>query len=296
MLHKSPEVYRLICNALEEDQASWDATSKALLPAGVVGTAYITTKGRGILAGTDVALEVFKILDSSLSTKPLLETPEGIPLPQGGDGSRIQPGDIIGQIYGSLKSILAAERTALNFLQRMSGIASVTNKYVELVKDYPVSVVDTRKTLPGFRKLDKYAVEIGGGKNHRLHLGDGILIKDTHIKIMRNRGYSLPDIIARAKHNAPHTIKVEIEVESVEDATTAIEAGADLLLLDNMTAEEMSQVTALAQDRSLIEASGGISESSIVAIAKAGVDIISIGKLTHSVQALDMSLKIADEV
>ena len=296
MLHKSPEVYRLICNALEEDQASWDATSKSLLPAGVVGTAYIVTKGRGILAGTDVALEVFKILDSSISTKPLLETPEGIPLPQGGDGSSIQPGVIIGQIYGSLASILAAERTALNFLQRMSGIASVTNKYVELVKDYPVSVVDTRKTLPGFRKLDKYAVEIGGGKNHRLHLGDGILIKDTHIKIMRNRGYSLPDIIARAKHNAPHTVKVEIEVESVEDATTAIEAGADLILLDNMTAEQMSQVTVLAKNRSLIEASGGISEASIVSIAKAGVDIISIGKLTHSVQALDMSLKIADEV
>ena len=296
MLHKSPEVYRLICNALEEDQASWDATSKSLLPAGIVGTAYIVTKGKGILAGTDVALEVLKTLDSSLSTKPLLETPEGIPLPQGGDGSRIKPGDIIGQIYGSLPSILAAERTALNFLQRMSGIASVTNKYVELVKDYSVSVVDTRKTLPGFRKLDKYAVEIGGGKNHRLHLGDGILIKDTHIKIMRNRGYSLADIIERAKHNAPYTIKVEIEVESVEDATTAIEAGADLILLDNMTAEQMSQVTVLAKNRSLIEASGGINESSIVAIAKAGVDIISIGKLTHSVQALDMSLKIADEI
>ena len=296
MLHKSPEVYRLICNALEEDQASWDATSKSLLPAGIVGTAYIVTKGKGILAGTDVALEVFKTLDSSLSTKPLLETPEGIPLPQGGDGSHIKSGDIIGQIYGSLPSILAAERTALNFLQRMSGIASVTNKYVELVKDYSVSVVDTRKTLPGFRKLDKYAVEIGGGKNHRLHLGDGILIKDTHIKIMRNRGYSLADIIERAKHNAPHTIKVEIEVESVEDATTAIEAGADLILLDNMTAEQMSQVTVLAKNRSLIEASGGINESSIVAIAKAGVDIISIGKLTHSVQALDMSLKIADEI
>ena len=296
MLHKSPEVYRLICNALEEDQASWDATSKSLLPGGIVGTAYIVTKGKGILAGTDVALEVFKTLDSSLSTKPLLETPEGIPLPQGGDGSFIKPGDIIGQIYGSLSSILAAERTALNFLQRMSGIASVTNKYVELVKDYSVSVVDTRKTLPGFRKLDKYAVEIGGGKNHRLHLGDGILIKDTHIKIMRNRGYSLADIIERAKHNAPHTIKVEIEVESVEDATTAIEAGADLILLDNMTAEQMSQVTVLAKNRSLIEASGGINESSIVAIAKAGVDIISIGKLTHSVQALDMSLKIADEL
>ena len=167
MLHKSPEVYRLICNALEEDQASWDATTKSLLPAGVVGTAYIVTKGRGILAGIDVALEVFRILDNSLSIKPLLETPEGIPLPQGGDGSSIEPGDIIGQIYGSLSSILAAERTALNFLQRMSGIASVTNKYVELVKDYSVSIVDTRKTLPGFSKLDTYTVAIRGSNNHR---------------------------------------------------------------------------------------------------------------------------------
>ena len=293
MLYKSPEIYRLICNALEEDQASWDATSKALLPKGIVGTAYILAKGEGILAGTDVALEVFRILDNSLSTKPLLENPEGISLPLGGDGSHLQAGDMIGQIYGSLSSILAAERTALNFLQRMSGIASITHKYVELVKDYPVTIVDTRKTLPGFRKLDKYAVEIGGGKNHRLHLGDGILLKDTHMKIMKDRGYSLQDIISQTKLNAPHTIKVEVEVETVEDAIKAIEAGAELILLDNMSVQHMSEVTAFAKNQALIEASGGINETSIVDIAKAGVDIISIGKLTHSVQALDMSLKIA---
>ena len=292
MLHKSPEVHRLICIALEEDQASWDATSKSVLPLGVVGTATITAKGEGILAGIDVALEVFHILDSTLSTKSLLETSDGIPLPLGGDGSKIKSGDKIGQIYGSIPSILAAERTALNFLQRMSGIASLTNKYVELVAGYPVSIVDTRKTLPGFRKLDKYAVSIGGGHNHRLHLGDGILLKDTHIKVLQARGLTLTDIISRAKTNSPHTLRVEVEVESIVAAREAIEAGAELILLDNMSAVDMSKVTVLAKDKALIEASGGIDKESILDIAKAGVNIISIGELTHSVQALDISLKI----
>ena len=292
MLHKSPEVYRLICNALEEDQASWDATSKSLLPAGIVGTAYIVTKGKGILAGTDVALEVFKILDSSLSTKPLLETPEGIPLPQGGDGSRIEPGDIIGQIYGSLASILAAERTALNFLQRMSGIASVTNKYVELVKDYSVSIVDTRKTTPGFRTLEKYAVRMGGGLNHRQNLSDGILIKDNHRQTLSKQGLDLKDVILKAIRNASHTIKVEIEVETIADVKIALNAGAGIIMLDNMNLSDMASAVALCKGKAITEASGGINLSSVKDVAETGVDLISVGAITHSAPNLDLSMDI----
>ncbi|MEK7777433.1 MAG: carboxylating nicotinate-nucleotide diphosphorylase, partial [Chloroflexota bacterium] len=230
-------------------------------------------------AGVTVACAVFARVEPSLETEALLE-----------DGATINPGDRIAAIRGPVSGILRGERTALNFLQRMSGIATETAKYVRVVHGFPVQIVDTRKTLPGHRYLDKYAVRMGGGHNHRLNLADGILIKDNHIAALRAQGMTLREVVYQALERAPHTLKVEVEVESVEDAREALEAGAHILLLDNMGLAEMRQAVALAKGRAMTEASGGINLETVRAVAETGVDLISVGALTHSIHALDISL------
>ena len=203
------------------------------------------------------------------------------------NGSEVHKGDVLAHVSGKTKALLAAERTALNFLQRMSGIASETHKYVASVMAYPVKIVDTRKTVPGLRIFDKKAVRDGGGHNHRFSLSDGVLIKDNHI----NAVGSIQKAIEKARANVPHTFKIEIEVESIEGLEEALRAGADIIMLDNMTDDMMREAVRINDHKALLEASGNMSLQRVKKVAEIGVEIISVGALTHSVMAMDISLR-----
>jgi len=267
--------------ALAEDVSYGDITSEVLISPDLHGKASILIKEEGVVAGGEVARRVFLHVDPSLKVEVLIK-----------DGARVKPGDMVATISGSVISILKVERVALNFLQRLSGIASLTARYVARTRGFMVSITDTRKTTPGLRSLEKYAVRMGGGKNHRFHLGDGILIKDNHLAALRAMDMSLRDIVAKAKQNAPQGVKVEVEVTTTQEALDAIEAGADIIMLDNMSPDEMSQVVSLVSGQAKIEASGGITLANVREAAMAGADIISIGALTHSPKALDISLEL----
>jgi len=275
------QIDNIIDLALAEDISHGDVTTEALIPPDLQGKASILVKARGILAGSEVTKRVFLKVNPLLKVEVLIQ-----------DGAEVKPGDIVATISGSVVSILKAERVALNFLQRLSGIASQTAQYVAKTQGFVVSITDTRKTTPGLRLLEKYAVRLGGGQNHRFHLGDGILIKDNHLAALHALGMSLKDIVAKAKQNDPHGLKVEVEVNTVQGALDAVEAGADIIMLDNMSPDEMRRVVSLVSGRVKIEASGGITLENIRPIAVAGVDIISIGALTHSSKALDISLEL----
>ena len=271
----------IINGALAEDLSMGDVTTEALIPGDRQGTGFIVAKQEGILAGTVVAKLVFHRVDPELKVEVLLE-----------DGARIKPSTKVARVAGSIASILKAERVALNFLQRLSGIASETNRYVERVKGLPVRIMDTRKTTPGLRSLEKYAVSVGGGKNHRMNLGDGILIKDNHLATLRSQGLNIKEIVAKAKQNASHRLPVEIEVRTVSEALEAAEAGVDIVMLDNMRLEDMRKAVESIHGHALIEASGGITLDNVRAVAETGVDYISIGALTHSARALDINLEL----
>ena len=278
-LQPAPEVAALVDRAIQEDLAMGDATTEALIHPDLQGRAVLFSKVPGVLCGGPVALMVFQRIDPSLSTDLLLQ-----------DGATLEPGQTIAQVRGSMASILMGERTALNLLQHLSGIATATARYVYAIQGARARIIDTRKTLPGLRALEKYAVRAGGGHNHRRSLGDGVLIKDNHIAALRAQGMTLAQIIHQARANASHTLQVEVEVESVAEAQEALEAGAGLILLDNMPPDQMRQVAELAQGRAVLEASGGITLETVRAVAESGVDLISVGALTHSAQALDISL------
>jgi len=273
------ELNETIDRALAEDIASGDPTTAALIPSHLEGTALLTAREPGVLAGIDVALAVFGRLDPTIVTTAVLL-----------DGDRLERGSVVGKVRGPLAGILGAERTALNFIQRMSGIATMTDRFVRAVRGTGASIVDTRKTAPGLRALDKMAVAIGGGKNHRRNLGDGILIKDNHCAALEAEGVSLPQIIRQARTRTSHTLRIEVEVESVEEARAAVEAGADIVMLDNMSVDEMREAVKIAQGRALTEASGNVTLENVAEIAETGVDLISVGVLTHSVHALDIGL------
>ena len=279
-----PEVYRLIDSAVAEDQTFNDPTTLAVVPSEVRGVGMLRAKADGVLAGVDVALEVFRRVDPNLDARALLS-----------DGSRLYSGSDIAVVSGPAGPILRAERIALNFLQRMSGIATATNRYVEAVGGLNSRIVDTRKTAPGHRYLDKYAVRMGGGQNHRLNLADGILIKDNHIQANRFREMGLAQVIGLALERASHTIKVEVEVETLDQVREAVDAGAHIIMLDNMSVDLMREAMALIDGRAVVEASGGINMDTVRAVAETGVDLISIGALTHSVAALDISLDLEFE-
>ena len=280
-MSNTPQVEQLIDQALAEDLGQGDVTTEALIPKAQQGRASIVVKARGILAGVEVAKQVFLKVDPELKLAILIE-----------DGAEVKPGDIVAKIEGRVASTLKAERIALNFLQRLSGIASETGHYVQAVKGLPVQITDTRKTTPGLRTLEKYAVRVGGGKNHRMHLGDGILIKDNHLAALRRQGLSIKEIVTKARQKASPKLKIEVEVKSPQEAVEAAEAGADIIMLDNMGLEDMRQAVQLIKGRALIEASGGITLDRVRAVAETGVDLISIGALTHSAKALDISLEL----
>lgn len=267
--------------ALAEDISGGDITSETLIPPDLIGKASIMMKEAGILAGGLVAKRTFHRVDPSLKVKMLLK-----------DGARVKPGDIVITISGKVINILKVERTALNFLQRLSGIASLTAQYVTRTEGFKSIITDTRKTTPGIRLLEKYAVLTGGGKNHRFHLADGILIKDNHLAALRAMDMSLKDMVAMAKRKAPRGITVEVEVTTAQEALDGVSAGADIIMLDNMSPDEMRRVVGLISGQAKFEASGGITLDNVREAAMAGVDIISIGALTHSAKALDISLEL----
>ena len=274
-----PDVHHLIDAALTEDQAFNDPTTEALISPEIRAEGSIRAKTQGILAGVEVALTVFQRVDPNLQIQGFLA-----------DGAILSSGAGIARVHGAAGSILRAERVALNFLQRMSGIATDTNRYVRAIEGSRSRIVDTRKTAPGHRYLDKYAVRMGGGYNHRLNLADGILIKDNHIEALRSREMGLREVIELALSRASHTIKVEVEVETLEEVQQAVEAGAHIIMLDNMPPDTMKQAMDIIAGRAVVEASGGITLETVRAVADTGVDLISVGGLTHSVTALDISL------
>ena len=275
------QIDHIIDLALAEDISHGDVTSEILIPPELQGKASILVKADGVLAGGEVAEMVFLKVDPSLKVEILIK-----------DGTRVKPGDIAATIMGRVASILKTERVALNFLQQLSGIASQTAQYIAKTQGLNVKITDTRKTTPGLRLLEKYAVRMGGGQNHRFHLGDGILIKDNHLVALRALGMSLKDIVAKAKQNAPQGLKVEVEVNTTQEALDAVEAGADIIMLDNMSPDEMRRVASLIPGQIKIEASGGITLANVQTAAKTGVNLISIGALTHSSKALDISLEL----
>ena len=280
MLHQSEDTHDLIRRALAEDEAAVDVTT-ALLPPDATGEAALVARKPGVLAGVEVALEVFRLVDPGLKCRALTA-----------DGASIQAGERLGQVQGRLDGILRAERTALNFIQRLSGIATATRACVDAIAGLPATLVDTRKTVPGWRRLDKYAVRMGGGSNHRMSLADGVLIKDNHIAAMEAWDGGLAELVCRARTQAPSGTPVEVEVESLEQVRQALEAGADILMLDNMDPETMRQAVALCRGKARTEASGGITLETVRAVAETGVDLISTGSITHSVHALDIGLDV----
>jgi nicotinate-nucleotide pyrophosphorylase (carboxylating) len=281
LIQMTPEIESLVDRALTEDLSIGDPTTEAIIPSEIISKANVVARAAGILAGVEVALAVFKRVDPRIEAEALLP-----------DGSTLKPADVIAAVHGPASSILKAERTALNFMQRLSGIATQTARYIQAVEGCGVRIVDTRKTTPGLRTLEKYAIRVGGGHNHRRNLGDGILIKDNHIQVLQEQGMSLGEIIRKARANASHTIKVEVEVEDLGQAQEALDAGAEILLLDNMGPQEMTKAVRLARGKAVTEASGGINLETVREVAATGVDLISVGELTHSVKALDISLDI----
>lgn len=269
-----------IKNALLEDIGNGDITTLLTVPPDKNGEAFIISKDEGIIAGVFIAVDVFKHVDSSLNIE-IIKT----------DGDFIAYGEKILKITGMLSSILLAERVALNFLQRLSGVATITNKFVKEINGLNCKIVDTRKTTPGLRMLEKYAVRVGGGYNHRFGLSDGILIKDNHIAACG----SVKEALLRLKPKAPHNLLIEIEITEIKDISVAIQYGADAILLDNFKPKELKDTVDYIKNMKkniILEASGGITLKNVRLFAQTGVDIISSGALTHSANAIDLSLKI----
>jgi nicotinate-nucleotide pyrophosphorylase (carboxylating) len=253
-----------------------DITTDSTVPENEVIAARLIAKEDCVIAGTEIFARVFALLDPNVYVERLVN-----------DGDKVLKGTIIMHVSGNSRALLKAERTALNLLQRMSGIATTTRRIVDLLENTSTKIVDTRKTVPGLRYLDKMAVRIGGGTNHRFSLSDGVLIKDNHIKASGG----ITQAVKRARAMIPHTIKIEVETESLDQVKEALEAGAEIIMLDNMTLEKMKEAVDYIEGRALTEASGNITDETVEAVAKTGVDLISIGALTHSVKAADISLR-----
>ncbi|MFY0546278.1 carboxylating nicotinate-nucleotide diphosphorylase [Brevibacillus sp. H7] len=269
------ELQRKIEEWLQEDIGFGDITTMSTIPEDEQGTGILYAKEAGMIAGLPIAQQVFEIVDPTL-----------VFTAKAAEGDRVEKGQQIAEVEGSVRSILSGERLALNLLQRLSGIATRTNQYVQALEGTKARVVDTRKTTPGLRLVEKYAVRVGGGHNHRYALYDAVLIKDNHIK----GAGGLKQAVAAARAAIPHTMKIEVETESLEQVREALEAGADIIMLDNMTNEQMKEAVDLIAGRAVVEASGGVTLDTIRSIAETGVDVISVGALTHSVKALDISL------
>ena len=274
------QIEKIIDLALEEDTGRGDITSEALIPPNLAGRASLLAKEEGVLAGGEVARITFLKVDPSLEVEILIQ-----------DGNRIKPGDILATVHGRVINILKAERVVLNFLSRLSGVASETAKYIARLEGLGVAISDTRKTSPGLRMLEKYAVYAAGGRSHRPDLASGILIKDNHLVALKAKGISLKDTVALAKEKARSGMKVEVEVNTTSQAQEAVDGGADVIMLDNMSLDDMKLAVNLIPEEIEVEASGGITLDNVREVAMTGVDVISVGAITHSARALDFSLE-----
>lgn len=270
-----PDTYEIVRRALSEDVGTGDVTTQFTVAPSIQATAIMLAKSAGIVAGLPVAAAVFMQIDPSLVIETQVE-----------EGAQVQPGQTLMTIAGAAQSILTGERVALNFVQRLSGIATKTARFVELAAGTRARIVDTRKTTPGLRALEKYAVRVGGGHNHRFGLYDAVLIKDNHIAASG----SIMQAVQNAFAQAPHTMTVTVECDTLAQVQEAVDAGADIVLLDNMTTVQLEQAIEIVAGQAATEASGGVNEDTVAAIALTGVDIISVGALTHSAPALDISL------
>ncbi len=265
-----------ILNTLKEDITSEDVSTNAVMPESKQGKADLICKQDGIVCGLDVFERTFKLLDETSRFEANFS-----------DGDFVKKGELIGVIYGDVKAILSGERTALNYLQRMSGIATMTREYSDELKDYKTVLLDTRKTTPNMRPFEKHAVRVGGGTNHRYNLSDGVLLKDNHI----GAAGSVTNAIKMAKAYAPFVRKIEIETETLEQVKEALEAGADIIMLDNMDNETMKKAVEMIDGRAQTECSGNVTKQRLREIAEIGVDFVSCGALTHSAPIMDVSLK-----
>jgi len=274
-------VRQLIQSALDEDIGPGDVTTENLVDPDRMGIGTIMAKESMVVVGVSLSREIISFLDPGVKVRPFHE-----------DGHWVNSGEIVVEFQGSLQALLKGERTALNFMQRLSGIATLVRSYVNEIKDMPVHLVDTRKTTPGLRFLEKYAVRMGGALNHRMGLYDGILIKDNHIQTCGGVGQA----VNRMKEKAPHLLKIEVEVANIDQTKEAVAAGADVIMLDNMNISEMEEAVAVINKRALVEVSGNISRSKLKQLADLGVDIISIGALTHSARSVDLSMNIKPAV
>lgn len=275
----------LILWALREDAPLGDITTEAIVPEDAQGSAVMVAKQEGVICGLPIAAKVFSLLDPSAMLEAKVE-----------EGEWVDAGKVIAEVKGKLKALLIGERTALNFVQRLSGIATLTRQFVNKVAPYGVKIADTRKTTPLHRALEKYAVRCGGGINHRFSLSDGVLIKDNHVRVAG----SLAEAVSRVRARAHHLLRIEVEAHNLAQVKEALECDVDAILLDNFSLDEIREAVRLAQEwsqrtgkqRPLLEVSGGINLENVEAIAQTGVDIISVGALTHSAPALDISLEI----
>jgi nicotinate-nucleotide pyrophosphorylase (carboxylating) len=274
----TPQVEQLIRSALEEDIGPGDITTLGTVPRETVSKGLFRAKKDGVVAGLVLIQKIFSLLDDRVKVRCLAR-----------DGDAVARGKVVAEAAGPARALLMGERTALNFLQRLSGTATLTRRYVEAVKDYPCKLIDTRKTTPGFRTLEKYAVRMGGGTNHRFGLYDAALIKDNHIAAAG----SIAAAVERVRRGAPFMARVEVECTGLEQIREALAAGAEVVMLDNMNIPQMAEAVRLIDKRAWVEASGGITMETLREVAATGVDFISVGALTHSAPAIDFNMKIA---
>jgi nicotinate-nucleotide pyrophosphorylase (carboxylating) len=274
-------IEEVVQRALNEDAPWGDVTSEHLIPATATATAELAAREAGVFSGADVFAAAFLLTDPSLDVQLFLE-----------DGDSFVAGQELGVVTGSARSVLTAERIGLNFVQRMSGIATLTAKYVEAVAGTKARIVDTRKTTPGLRAFERHAVVSGGGRNHRFSLSDAVMAKDNHLAVLTAGGKDLTTELRRVKNELPHTMKLEVEVDRLDQIPPVLAAGVDIIMLDNFNLDDLRAGVALIDGKAIVEASGGVNLDTVAAIAATGVDVISVGALTHSARALDLGLDV----
>jgi nicotinate-nucleotide pyrophosphorylase (carboxylating) len=274
-------IEEVVQRALNEDAPWGDVTSEHLIPENATATAELVAREAGVFSGADVFAAAFLLTDPSLDVQLFLE-----------DGDSFVAGQELGAVSGSARSVLTAERIGLNFVQRMCGIATLTAKYVEAVAGTEARIVDTRKTTPGLRAFERHAVVSGGGRNHRFSLSDAVMAKDNHLAILTAGGKDLTTELRRVKNELPHTMKLEVEVDRLDQIAAVLAAGVDIIMLDNFNLDDLRAGVELIGGKAVVEASGGVNLDTVSAIAATGVDVISVGALTHSARALDLGLDV----
>jgi nicotinate-nucleotide pyrophosphorylase (carboxylating) len=279
------EIERIVLMALDEDAPWGDLTGETLIPEAATATAELVAREPGVFSGAHVVEATFRLVDAAIAVDVLAA-----------DGDRFAAGDVLARVQGPARGILRAERVALNLVQRMSGVATLTARHVDAVAGTRARIVDTRKTTPGLRSLERQAVRDGGGRNHRRSLSDAIMAKDNHLAVLTAGGADLATALREARERMPHTAHLEVEVDRVDQIAPVLAGGADTIMLDNFTVDELREGVELIAGRAIVEASGGVNLDTVAAIAATGVDVISVGALTHSVRSLDLGLDVVVDV